>query len=230
MFVYSYRRKAILIINKKGGINHMNKKMLTLSISLAGALAAGALTGCSSQDNSSQNESSSSESKPNLQQYSKDPDSKQDEDFDLVGTLDKETNDGLTLVIDDKKVKIPKSNSFKKEKDTPKAIDGKQVKVEVNAKNQSAENLELTALAKADSDGIYEKESDGDYSVIGKLISETDKDLTIEVSSGKKTYKKSKDFELDNDNVSGDSKNKIVRLEVKKNDEVESLEIDPEDQ
>ncbi|WP_238158862.1 hypothetical protein [Priestia megaterium] len=208
----------------------MNKKMLTLSISLAGALAAGALTGCSSQDNSSQNESSSSESKPNLQQYSKDPDSKQDEDFDLVGTLDKETNDGLTLVIDDKKVKIPKSNSFKKEKDTPKAIDGKQVKVEVNAKNQSAENLELTALAKADSDGIYEKESDGDYSVIGKLISETDKDLTIEVSSGKKTYKKSKDFELDNDNVSGDSKNKIVRLEVKKNDEVESLEIDPEDQ
>ncbi|RDZ18517.1 hypothetical protein C3744_05130 [Priestia megaterium] len=204
--------------------------MLTLSISLAGALAAGALTGCSSQDNSSQNESSSSESKPNLQQYSKDPDSKQDEDFDLVGTLDKETNDGLTLVIDDKKVKIPKSNSFKKEKDTPKAIDGKQVKVEVNAKNQSAENLELTALAKADSDGIYEKESDGDYSVIGKLISETDKDLTIEVSSGKKTYKKSKDFELDNDNVSGDSKNKIVRLEVKKNDEVESLEIDPEDQ
>ncbi|WP_244658330.1 hypothetical protein [Priestia megaterium] len=212
----------------------MNKKMLTLSISLAGALTAGSLTGCSSQDNSShntsQNESGSSENKSNLQQYSKDPDSKQDEDFDLVGTLDKETNDELTLVIDDKKVKVPKSNSFKKEKDTPKTIDGKQVKVEVNAKNQSAENLELTALAKADSDGIYEKESDGDYSVIGKLISETDKDLTIEVSSGKKTYKKAKDFELDNDNVSGDSKNKIVRLEVKKNDEVESLEIDPEDQ
>ena len=28
----------------------------------------------------------------------------------------------------------------------------------------------------------------------------------------------------------GDSKNKVVRLEVKKNDEVESLEVDPEDQ
>jgi DNA-binding protein YbaB len=50
------------------------------------------------------------------------------------------------------------------------------------------------------------------------------------VSSGKKNYKKSKDFEQDNDNMSGDSKNKVVRLEVKKNDEVESLEIDPEDQ
>jgi len=212
----------------------MNKKMLTLSFSLAGALAAGSLTGCSNQDNSSQNtsrnESSSSENKSNLQQYSKDPDSKQDEDFDLIGTLDKETNDELTLVIDDKQVKIPKRNSFEKEKDTPKNIDGKQVKVEINAKDQNAESLELTPLAKADSNGIYEKESDGDYSVIGKLTNETDKNLTIKVSSGEKTYKKAKDFELDNDNMSGDSKNKIVRLEVKKNDEVESLEIDPEDQ
>ncbi|MBT2259208.1 hypothetical protein [Priestia megaterium] len=70
----------------------------------------------------------------------------------------------------------------------------------------------------------------GDYSIIGKLINETDNDVTIEVSSGKKTYKKSRDFEQDNDNMSGDSKNKVVRLEVKKNDEVESLEVDPEDQ
>jgi hypothetical protein len=212
----------------------MNKKMVLLCISLAGALTAGSLTGCSNQNDSSQNtsqhENSSSEKKSNLQQYSKDPDSKQDEDFDLIGTLDKETNDELTLVIDDKKVKVPKSDSFKKEKDTPKNIDGKQVNVEINAKNQNAESLELTPQAKADSNGIYEKDADGDYSVIGKLINETDNDVTIEVSSGKKNYKKSKDFEQDNDNMSGDSKNKVVRLEVKKNDEVESLEIDPEDQ
>jgi hypothetical protein len=212
----------------------MNKKMVLLCISLAGALTAGSLTGCSNQNDSSQNtsqhENSSSEKKSNLQQYSKDPDSKQDEDFDLIGTLDKETNDELTLVIDDKKVKVPKSDSFKKEKDTPKNIDGKQVNVEINAKNQNAESLELTPQAKADSNGIYEKDVDGDYSVIGKLINETDNDVTIEVSSGKKNYKKSKDFEQDNDNMSGDSKNKVVRLEVKKNDEVESLEIDPEDQ
>ncbi|MFE4123174.1 hypothetical protein [Priestia sp. YIM B13486] len=212
----------------------MNKKMVLLCISLAGALTAGPLTGCSNQNdssqNTSQNENSSSEKKSNLQQYSRDPDSKQDEDFDLIGTLDKETNDELTLVIDDKKVKVPKSDSFKKEKDTPKNIDGKQVSVEINAKNQNAESLELTPQAKADSNGIYEKDADGDYSVIGKLINETDNDVTIEVSSGKKTYKKSKDFEQDNDNMSGDSKNKVVRLEVKKNDEVESLEIDPEDQ
>ncbi|MBU8589722.1 hypothetical protein [Priestia megaterium] len=212
----------------------MNKKMVLLCISLAGALTAGSLTGCSNQNDSSQNtsqhENSSSEKKSNLQQYSKDPDSKQDEDFDLIGTLDKETNDELTLVIDDKKVKVPKSDSFKKEKDTPKNIDGKQVNVEINAKNQNAESLELTPQAKADSNGIYEKDVDGDYSVIGKLITETDNDVTIEVSSGKKNYKKSKDFEQDNDNMSGDSKNKVVRLEVKKNDEVESLEIDPEDQ
>lgn len=212
----------------------MNKKMVLLCISLAGALTAGSLTGCSNQNdsshNTSQNENSSSEKKSNLQQYSRDPDTKQDEDFDLIGTLDKETNDELTLVIDDKKVKVPKSDSFKKEKDTPKNIDGKQVSVEINAKNQNAESLELTPQAKADSNGIYEKDADGDYSVIGKLINETDNDVTIEVSSGKKTYKKSKDFEQDNDNMSGDSKNKVVRLEVKKNDEVESLEIDPEDQ
>jgi len=212
----------------------MNKKMVLLCISLAGALTTGSLTGCSNQNdssqNTSQNENSSSENKSNLQQYSKDPDSKQDEDFDLIGTLDKETNDELTLVIDGKKIKVPKSNSFKKAKDTPKDIDGKQVNVEISAKNQNAESLELTPQAKADSNGIYEKDADGDYSIIGKLINETDNDVTIEVSSGKKTYKKSKDFEQDNDNMSGDSKNKVVRLEVKKNDEVESLEVDPEDQ
>jgi hypothetical protein len=212
----------------------MNKKMVLLCISLAGALTAGSLTGCSNQNDSSQNtsqhENSSSEKKSNLQQYSKDPDSKQDEDFDLIGTLDKETNDELTLVIDDKKVKVPKSDSFKKEKDTPKNIDGKQVNVEINAKNQNAESLELTPQAKADSNGIYEKDTDGDYSIIGKLIDETDNDVTVEVSSGKKTYKKAKDFEQDNENMSEDSKNKVVRLEIKKNDEVESLEVNPEDQ
>ncbi|MBK0010463.1 MULTISPECIES: hypothetical protein [Priestia] len=212
----------------------MNKKMVILCISLAGALTTGSLTGCSNQNDSSSNtpqkESNSAENKLNLQQYSKDTDSKQDEDFDLVGTLEKETNDELTLVIDDKKVKVPKSNAFKKEKDTPKNIDGKQVNVEINAKNQNAESLELTPQAQADSNGIYEKDTDGDYSIIGKLIDETDNDVTVEVSSGKKTYKKAKDFEQDNDNMSEDNKNKVVRLEIKKNDEVESLEVNPEDQ
>ena len=212
----------------------MNKKMVILCISLAGALTTGSLTGCSNQNDSSSNtpqkESNSAENKLNLQRYSKDADSKQDEDFDLVGTLEKETNDELTLVIDDKKVKVPKINAFKKEKGTPKNIDGKQVNVEINAKNQNAESLELTPQAKADSNGVYEKDTDGDYSIIGKLIDETDNDVTVEVSSGKKTYKKAKDFEQDDDNTSGDSKNKVVRLEVKKNDEVESLEVDPEDQ
>jgi len=212
----------------------MNKKMVILCISLAGALTTGSLTGCSNQNDSSSNtqqkESNSAENKLNLQQYSKDTDSKQDEDFDLVGTLEKETNDELTLVIDDKKVKVPKSNAFKKEKDTPKNIDGKQVNVEINAKNQNAESLELTPQAKADSNGIYEKDTDGDYSIIGKLINETDNDVTVEVSSGKKTYKKAKDFEQDNEDMSEDSKNKVVRLEIKKNDEVESLEVNPEDQ
>ncbi|MEI2342139.1 hypothetical protein V8V54_26895 [Priestia megaterium] len=213
----------------------MNKKMVVLCISLAGALATGSLAGCSNKNYSSQNASqsknSSSEDKLNLQQYSKDPDSKQQgEDFDLIGTLDKETNNELTIVIDGEKVKVPKSKSFKKEEDTPKDIDGKQVNVEIDAKDNNAESLELTPQAKADSNGIYEKDADGDYSIIGKLINETDNDVTIEVSSGKKTYKKAKDFEQDDDNTSGDSKNKVVRLEVKKNDEVESLEVDPEDQ
>ena len=81
--------------------------MIILCISLAGVLTTGSLTGCSNQNdssqNTSQNENSSSENKSNLQQYSKDPDSKQEEDFDLVGTLDKETKNELTLVIDDKR-------------------------------------------------------------------------------------------------------------------------------
>ncbi|MEK1833033.1 hypothetical protein AAAC51_41355 [Priestia megaterium] len=86
----------------------MNKKMVVLCISLAGALATGSLVGCSNQNDSSQNASqsknSSSEDKLNLQQYSKDPDSKQQgEDFDLIGTLEKETNNELTIVIDGEK-------------------------------------------------------------------------------------------------------------------------------
>ncbi|MGE7218614.1 hypothetical protein ACQKJC_19115 [Priestia koreensis] len=209
----------------------MNKKMFVLSLSLASSLSIISLTGCSNQNDSSPNNDKSTKHKDILQQYSKDPDSKKkNEDFDLIGKLKKETNNNLVLTIDNKEVEVPKSKLFQKDKDVPKDVIGKQVNLEINAKDQAAESLELTPQAKADANGIYEKDADGDYSVIGKLMEDTENEVTIQASATKKNYKKAKDFEYDNDNTSQDMENKIVRIELNKNNEVESLEMNPEDQ
>lgn len=209
----------------------MNKKMFVLSLSLASSLSIISLTGCSNQNDSSPNNDKSTKHKDILQQYSKDPDSKKkNEDFDLIGKLKKETNNNLVLTIDNKEVEVPKSKLFQKDKDVPKDVIGKQVNLEINAKDQAAESLELTPQAKEDANGIYEKDADGDYSVIGKLMEDTENEVTIQASATKKNYKKAKDFEYDNDNTSQDMENKIVRIELNKNNEVESLEMNPEDQ
>ncbi|MFE7084410.1 hypothetical protein [Priestia megaterium] len=210
----------------------MNRRNVILGISIVGALIMGSLSGCSSEEKPPAVNNDTSSKQSNLQKYTKYPEKhgNQDEDFDLVGTLDKETKDELILTIDNNKVTIPKRNTFKKEDAISGDIKGKLVKVEVNTKDQNAKSLELTPQAKANDDGIYEKESDGDYKVIGKLISETSNEVTIEVKNGKNTYKKTMDFEKDDDNTSQDIQDKLVRLEIKKNNQVESLEIELEDQ
>lgn len=195
----------------------------------------GNLIGCTnqqgSQENTTENHKNTQQNTSNLKKYSKDPDkNSDDEDFDLIGTLDTETSDQLTLVIDQKKVKVPKSSSFKKEKIGNENVKGKLVKAEIDSKRQEAEALELTPQAKADSNGVYEKDDDGDFKLIGKLIEETAANVTVQVSNGKKTYKKADDYKKDTEGISGDIQGKIVRLEVKKNNEAESLDIDPEDQ
>ncbi|WNV80320.1 hypothetical protein RUL31_03075 [Bacillus atrophaeus] len=213
----------------------MKNKMKSFCIALIGLFMVGSLIGCTnqqgSQENTTENHKSTHQNTSNLKKYSKDPDkNNDDEDFDLIGTLDTETSDQLTLVIDQKKVKVPKSSSFKKEKIGNENVKGKLVKVEIDSKRQEAETLELTPQAKADSNGVYEKDDDGDFKLIGKLIKETDTNVTVQVSKGKKTYKKAADYKKDTEGISGDIQGKTVRLEVKENNEVESLDIDPEDQ
>ncbi|WP_445430209.1 hypothetical protein [Bacillus atrophaeus] len=213
----------------------MKNKMKSLCIALIGLFMVGNLIGCTnqqgSQENTTENHKSTHQNTSNLKKYSKDPDkNSDDEDFDLIGTLDTETSDQLTLVIDQKKVKVPKSSSFKKEKIGNENVKGKLVKVEIDSKSQEAETLELTPQAKADSNGVYEKDDDGDFKLIGKLIKETDTNVTVQVSNGKKTYKKAADYKKDTEGISGDIQGKTVRLELKENNEVESLDIDPEDQ
>ncbi|MGQ3378077.1 hypothetical protein ACT6P6_08445 [Priestia endophytica] len=210
----------------------MNKKIVVLGVSIVGALTMGSISGCSSEEKSPTVNTGTSQKQTNLQKYTKYPEKNgnQDEEFDLVGTLDKETQDELTLIIDNEKVKIPKRNTFEKEDEINGDIKGKLVKVEVNTKEQNAESLELPPQAKANDEGVYEKESDGDYNVIGKLISETSNEVMIEVHNGKKTYTKANDFEKDVDNKSQDIQGKVVRLEVKKDNKVESLEVESEDQ
>ncbi|MCY8991318.1 hypothetical protein [Bacillus atrophaeus] len=213
----------------------MKNKMKSFCTALIGLFMVGNLIGCTnqqgSQENTTENHKNTQQNTSNLKKYSKDPDkNSDDEDFDLIGTLDTETSDQLTLVIDQKKVKVPKSSSFKKEKIGNENVKGKLVKVEIDSKRQEAEALELTPQAKADSNGVYEKDDDGDFKLIGKLIEETAANVTVQVSNGKKTYKKADDYKKDTEGISGDIQGKIVRLEVKKNNEAESLDIDPEDQ
>ncbi|EIT86013.1 hypothetical protein A374_06826 [Fictibacillus macauensis ZFHKF-1] len=133
-------------------------------------------------------------------------------------------------MIDQKKVSVTKLPSFKREEKTPKKVDGKEVKVEVDAKQQQAESIELTAKALANANGVYEKERDGDFHVIGTLQKDTPTTITVKVPTGVKSYKKRKDFEYDDETNKAMLKGKMVRLEVKKNQMVESLEMDSQDQ
>lgn len=223
----------------------MKKTFLTFP--LIGMLTIGTLAGCgTSEENTAQNGSdtnSTSETKNNaatnesdtsndLKQYARDDNEQDDgmeDDFDLVGTLESEKDNELVMMIDKEKVTVKKASSFKTDEPDNTEVKGKLVKVEVNAKNEEAESLELMPQAKADDNGVYDKDQDGEYNVIGTFVKEDDKSLTVKVKSGEKTYEKTADFEHDDDS-NQDLKDKVVRLEVTKDDKVESVEMNTEDQ
>jgi hypothetical protein len=223
----------------------MKKTFLTFP--LIGMLTIGTLAGCgTSEENTAQNGSdtnSTSETKNNaatnesdtsndLKQYARDDNEQDDgmeDDFDLVGTLESEKDNELVMMIDKEKVTVKKASSFKTDEPDNTEVKGKLVKVEVNAKNEEAESLELMPQAKADDNGVYDKDQDGEYNVIGTFVKEDDKSLTVKVKSGEKTYEKTADFEHDDDS-NQDLKDKVVRLEVTKDDKVESVEMNREDQ
>ncbi|MED4071890.1 hypothetical protein [Priestia endophytica] len=223
----------------------MKKTFLTFP--LIGMLTIGTLAGCgTSEENTTQNGSdtnSTSETNNNaatnesatsndLKQYARDDNEQDDgteDDFDLVGTLESEKDNELVMMIDNEKVTVKKASSFKTDEPDNTEVKGKLVKVEVNAKNEEAESLELMPQAKADDNGVYDKEKDGEYNVIGTFVKEDDKSLTVKVKSGEKTYEKTADFEHDDDS-NQDLKDKVVRLEVTKDDKVESVEMNTEDQ
>jgi hypothetical protein len=223
----------------------MKKTFLTFP--LIGMLTIGTLAGCgTSEENTAQNGSdtnSTSETNNNaatnesatsndLKQYARDDNEQDDgmeDDFDLVGTLESEKDNELVMMIDKEKVTVKKASSFKTDEPDNTEVKGKFVKVEVNAKNEEAESLELMPQAKADDNGVYDKDQDGEYNVIGTFVKEDDKSLTVKVKSGEKTYEKTADFEHDDDS-NQDLKDKVVRLEVTKDDKVESVEMNTEDQ
>jgi hypothetical protein len=223
----------------------MKKTFLTFP--LIGMLTIGTLAGCgTSEENTAQNGSdtnSTSETKNNaatnesdtsndLKQYARDDNEQDDgmeDDFDLVGTLESEKDNELVMMIDKEKVTVKKASSFKTDEPDNTEVKGKLVKVEVNAKNEEAESLELMPQAKADDNGVYDKDQDGEYNVIGTFVKEDDKSLIVKVKSGEKTYEKTADFEHDDDS-NQDLKDKVVRLEVTKDDKVESVEMNTEDQ
>lgn len=183
-----------------------------------------------SQNNTKQNE----EPKKDLKSYSKDPDKNDpsEGDFDLVGTLVKETDKTVTLDIKGKTVDINKKSSFEKEmKGFKDALEGKQVVVEVSTDNQEAESLKPTDRTRADKNGVYEKD-DGKDRIIGKLVTNEKDQVTIETEDGKKTYKKTNDFELDDEaqKQNDDLKGKYVHLHLDDQNKVEELEYSWVDQ
>ncbi|YCA45758.1 hypothetical protein M1E11_11445 [Bacillus sp. JZ8] len=223
----------------------MKKTFLTFP--LIGMLTIGTLAGCgTSEENTTQNGSdanSTSETNNNaatnesatsndLKQYARDDNEQDDsmeDDFDLVGTLESEKDNELVMMIDNEKVTVKKAASFKTDEADNTEVKGKLVNVEVNAKSEEAESLELMPQAKADDNGVYDKEKDGEYNVIGTFVKEDNKSLTVKVKNGEKTYEKTADFEHDDDS-NQDLKDKVVRLEVTKDDKVESVEMNMEDQ
>lgn len=209
------------------------KKFLIIFIGIA---FIGALAACSNGNQPNQQKSNDTNNNQNnkvtqdLKKYSQDPDKDTDQDFDLIGKLVQEDDDQITLAIKGKEVQIPKSTSFTiNEEDSQKSLNNQLVKVEVGSKSQQAEEMELTAQAKANDDGVYEQDSD-ETKIIGTLTKETKQDLTIKVKSGERTYTKAADFEKDVKGAPKDLKGKTVRIELQNDGKVERLEYNPEDQ
>ncbi|MEC1262423.1 hypothetical protein P9D34_18760 [Bacillus swezeyi] len=208
-------------------------KHFKTAIVLCGLAVFSMITACGSgaqEDGGNQKTAETADRKKvDLRKYSLDQDSRTEDDFDLIGKLIHAEDDQMTLKIKDRELIIPKSKHFKSEEDHDDLI-GKLIQVEVDGKTQEAEEAELMPQAKADENGVYEREADGGQKVIGTLVSESDHDVTIQTEAGDKTYQKASGYERDIAEAPEKLKGRTVRLEIQKDGKVESLDFEAEDQ
>ncbi|GIN66162.1 MULTISPECIES: hypothetical protein [Bacillus] len=206
-------------------------KYMELTLMLTVLLVFTMFTGCGGAQESEQQKPADQHAhkKLDLKKYSYDKGRNSEDDFDLIGQYIQAEDDQLTIKVKDRELIIPKSRHFKNKEDYDDLM-GKLVKVEVDGKSQEAEELELTPQAKADENGVYEQESDGGQKVIGTLVNETGRNVTVKVASGNQTFQKTADFERDVAESPQKLKGKTVRLEIQKDGKAESLDFEAEDQ
>ncbi|WLV24882.1 hypothetical protein QR721_01190 [Aciduricibacillus chroicocephali] len=222
----------------------LQKRLLVLAVCITFGFI---LSACGNKTDQSENNTDNSKQKQSqsdnqenkgtnkdLKGYSNDPDKSQssEDDFDLVGILVKETDKLITLDIKGKTVDIHKKSSYKKDTEGyTKALEGKQVVVEVSMDKQEAENMKPTDRTRANKDGVYETEGK-EKKVIGKLISIDQDQITIHTDSGNKSYKMSDDFELDDEakKQEADLDGQYVHLNLNEHNAVDELEYNWVDQ
>ncbi|AMX00270.1 hypothetical protein [Rummeliibacillus stabekisii] len=220
--------------------NNMKKYLPKASLFLAaGVILAGCgndTTNTSPQKDSSQpkqTESSNTSTSSNentelktLKNLSKDPDKNDSSegDFDLVGKYVKENNDKITLEVHGKQIAIHKKSSFESDKKGMKGDwQDKQVVVEVSTNKAVAESVKPTDKTRADQDGVYDRDGD-EKEIIGKLVKNDSKELTLQTPNGDKTFQKTHDFELDDEAKSQNKlEDKTVRIETDEHGKAEEL-------
>lgn len=177
----------------------------------------------SSNTSTSSNENTELKTLKNL---SKDPDKNDSSegDFDLVGKYVKENNDEITLEVHGKQIAIQKKVSFESDKKGMKGDwQDKQVVVEVSTNKAVAESVKPTDKTLADQDGVYDRDGD-EKEIIGKLVKNDSKGLTLQTPNGNKTFQKTHDFELDDEAKSQNKlENKTVRIETDEHGKAEEL-------
>lgn len=177
----------------------------------------------SSNTSTSSNENTELKTLKNL---SKDPDKNDSSegDFDLVGKYVKENNDEITLEVHGKQIAIQKKVSFESDKKGMKGDwQDKQVVVEVSTNKAVAESVKPTDKTLADQDGVYDRDGN-EKEIIGKLVKNDSKGLTLQTPNGNKTFQKTHDFELDDEAKSQNKlENKTVRIETDEHGKAEEL-------
>ncbi|GEL05718.1 hypothetical protein [Rummeliibacillus stabekisii] len=220
--------------------NNMKKYLPKASLFLAAGVI---LAGCgndtkstspqkdSSQPKQTESSNTSTSSNENtelktLKNLSKDPDKNDSSegDFDLVGKYVKENNDEITLEVHGKQIAIQKKVSFESDKKGMKGDwQDKQVVVEVSTNKAVAESVKPTDKTLADQDGVYDRDGD-EKEIIGKLVKNDSKGLTLQTPNGNKTFQKTHDFELDDEAKSQNKlENKTVRIETDEHGKAEEL-------
>lgn len=161
-----------------------------------------------------------------LKNLSKDPDKNDSSegDFDLVGKYVKENDNEITLEVQGKQVAIQKNSSFESDKKGMKGDwQDKQVVVELSTNKAVAESVKPTDKTLADQDGVYDRDGD-EKEIIGKLVKNDSKELTLQTPNSNKTFQKTHDFELDDEAKSQNKlEDKTVRIETDEHGKAEEL-------